>query len=343
MNINIIDYIRGFYLIIIIYSVSLNANEVNIYTHRHYPSDRILFKEFTKQTGIKVNIVKANSDQIMKRLEEEGKYSPADLLLTVDVGRLYYAKQKDLFQPIYSKFLEDVIPSHLRDKDGYWFGVTKRARVIVYNIDTVNPKSLSTYEELTNIKYKGSILTQTSANIYNQSLLASIIAHKGRKEAKIWAEGIRKNFARRPTGSDRDQMRALAAGVAKVAIVNTYYVGQLINSKSFSDKAVSQMIGIFFPNQGKNERGAHINISGIGVTKYAKHKENAIKFIEFLCSPKAQKIFTSINYEYPVNKNITPSKLLQSWGDFKEDDIELYKLGKYNIDAVKIFNEVGWN
>ncbi len=326
-----------------ILGILLYANEVNIYTHRHYPSDKILFKKFTEKTGIKVNVVQANSDQIMKRLEEEGKYSPADLLLTVDVGRLYYAKEKGLFQPIKSKFLEEMIPSHLRDKDGYWFGVTKRARVLVYNIDTVDPKTLSSYEALTSKKYRGAILTQTSANIYNQSLLASIIAHDGEKKAKAWAQGIKDNFARQPTGSDRDQMRALAAGMAKIAIVNSYYVGQLINSKSFSDKAVAQMIGIFFPNQGKNDRGTHINISGIGVTKYAKHRENAIKFIEFLCSKEAQEIFTSVNYEYPVNKNVAPSKLLQSWGHFKEDSIELYKLGQYNAMAVKIFDEVGWN
>ena len=327
---------------IVVLFISLSANEVNIYTHRHYPSDAILFKKFTQKTGIKVNVVQANSDQIMKRLEEEGKYSPADLLLTVDVGRLYYAKEKGLFQPIHSKFLQEVIPSRLRDKDGYWFGVTKRARVLVYNIDTVDPKSLSTYEALTSKEYKGSILTQTSSNIYNQSLLASIIAHKGEKEAKAWAKGVKENFARKPTGSDRDQMRALAAGIAKVAIVNTYYVGQLINSKSFSDKAVAQMIGIFFPNQGENERGTHINISGIGVTKYAKNRDNAIKFIEFLCSKEAQEVFTSVNFEYPVNINVAPSKLLQSWGSFKEDSIELYKLGQYNSEAVKIFNEVGW-
>lgn len=329
-------------LSIVVLVISLNANEVNIYSHRHYPSDKILFKKFTDQTGIKVNVVKANADQIMKRLEEEGKYSPADLLLTVDVGRLYYAKEKGLFQPIESKFLEDVIPSNLRDKENYWFGVTKRARVIVYNVDTVDPKSLSTYEALTSKEYKGSILTRSSTNIYNQSLLASIIAHKGEEEAKAWAKGVRENFARKPTGSDRDQMRALAADVAKIAIVNTYYVGNLINSDKFSDREVAKKIGIFFPNQGKDERGAHINISGIGVTKYAKNRDNAIKFIEFLCSEESQKVFSSLNYEYPANKNVSPSKLLQSWGSFKEDNIELYKLGQNNAKAVKIFNEVGW-
>ena len=217
--------------------ISIYANEVNIYTHRHYPSDQILFDKFTEKTGIEVNIVQANSDQIMKRLEEEGKYSPADLLLTVDVGRLTYAKEKGLFQPIHSTFLEEVIPSNLRDEEGYWFGVTKRARVLVYNVDTVDPKTLSTYDALAGKAYKGSILTQTSSNIYNQSLLASVIAHEGEEKARIWAEGVRSNFARKPTGSDRDQMRALAAGIGKIAIVNTYYVGQLINSKSFSDKS----------------------------------------------------------------------------------------------------------
>ena len=330
------------FLSIVVLLVSLNANEVNIYTHRHYPSDKILFNKFTQETGIKINVVQANSDQIMKRLEEEGKYSPADLLLTVDVGRLYLAKEKGLFQAIKSKFLEEMIPSNLRDSEGYWFGVTKRARVLVYNLDTVDPASLSTYEALTSKDYKGAILTQTSTNIYNQSLLASIIVHKGEKKAKRWAKGVSENFARKPTGGDRDQMRALAAGVAKVAIVNTYYVGQLMHSKNFSDKAVAQRIGIFFPNQGEEDRGTHINISGIGVTKYAKNRANAIKFIEFLSSVEAQKIFTSVNYEYPVNKNVAPSKLLQSWGSFKEDSIELYKLGQNNAKAVKIFNEVGW-
>jgi len=330
------------FLSIVVFVLSLQASEVNIYTHRHYPSDQILFKKFTDKTGIKVNVVQANADQIMKRLEEEGKYSPADLLLTVDIGRLYYAKEKDLLQPIKSKFLEEVIPAHLRDKEGYWFGVTKRARVLVYNIDTMNPKSLSTYEALANKEYRGLILTQSSSSVYNQSLLASMIAHHGEKKAKLWAKAVKENFARKPTGSDRDQMRALAAGIGKVAIVNTYYVGQLINSKNFSDKAVAEMIGIFFPNQGKSERGAHINISGIGVTKYAKNRENAIKFIEFLCSIQAQKVFTATNFEYPVNKNVSASKLLQSWGSFKEDKIELEKLGQNNAKAVKIFNEVGW-
>jgi iron(III) transport system substrate-binding protein len=237
-------------LTLLVLFISLQASEVNIYTHRHYPSDEILFKKFTEKTGIKVNVVQANADQIMKRLEEEGQYTPADLLLTVDVGRLTYAKDKDLLQPIQSKFLEEVIPSNLREKEGYWFGVTKRARILVYNIDSVAPETLSTYASLADKKYKGAILTQSSSSIYNQSLLASIIAHKGEKEAKIWAKGVRSNFARKPTGSDRDQMRALAAGIGKVAIVNTYYVGQLINSKSFSDKAVAEMIGLFFSKPG---------------------------------------------------------------------------------------------
>ena len=201
------------FLSIVVLIISLNASEVNIYTHRHYPSDKTLFKKFTQETGIKVNVVQANAHQIMKRLEEEGKYTPADLLLTVDVARLFLAKKKDLFQPIKSKFLEEVIPSHLRDKDGYWFGVTKRARVIVYNIDTVDPKTLSTYEALASKEYKSNILVRSSTNIYNQSLLASFIAHKGEKEALSWAKGISSNFARKPTGSDRDQMRAAYIGL----------------------------------------------------------------------------------------------------------------------------------
>jgi len=316
------------------------TQEVNIYSHRHYDTDKQLYKMFEKNTGIKVNIVKAKANELINRLESEGKNSPADILITSDAGRLYLAQEKGLLQTINSKILNEAVPENLRQKNGYWFALTKRARVIVYNKDKVNPSELSTYEDLTSPKFKGKVLIRKASNIYNQSLLASMIAHDGEKNAKAWAKGMVNNFARTPKGSDRDQMKAVAANVGDVAVVNTYYVGKLLNSKKTSEVKVGEKMGVFFPNQ--NDRGTHINISGAGVTKYSKNKENAVKLLEFLVSPKAQGMFAEANYEYPVNKNVKPSALLESWGTFREDTLDLEELGKNNAKAVKIFNEVNW-
>ena len=313
---------------------------VNIYSHRHYDVDKQLFRKFTQETGIKVNVVKANADQLIKRLEIEGKNSPADILITVDAGRLHRAKEKRLLQPIRSEVLEKNIPVHLRDHEGYWFALTIRARVIVYAKDRVQPQELSTYEALTDEKWRGKILVRSSQNIYNQSLLASIITTVGPKKAKVWAKGITANFARRPKGNDRDQIKAIAAGIGDVALVNSYYLGKLLSSKDANDRKAAQAVKVFFPNQ--NDRGTHINISGIGVTASSKNKENAIKLIEFLSSPEAQKLFAEANFEYPVSPNVEKCSLVQSWGDFKSAKIDLTQLGKHNYEAVKIFDEVGW-
>ncbi len=323
-------------------SMAYAASEVNVYTHRHYDADKQLYKMFESKTGIKVNVVKAKANELMKRLEKEGVNSPADVFITADVGRLYLAQTKGLLQSVDSEFLNETVPANLREKDGQWFGLTKRARVIVYNKDRVKPSELSTYEDLTTPKWHKRVLTRKASNIYNQSLLASMIASEGREKAKAWAEGIVKNMGRTPAGSDRDQMKAVVAGVGDVAIVNTYYLGKLLNSKKSNEVMVGKKMGIFFPNQGAGERGTHINISGAGVTKSSKNRDNAIKLIEFLLSPEAQSIFANANYEYPVNPDVKPSELLQSWGTFKQDDTPLYKYGVYNAEAVKIFNEVNW-
>ncbi len=318
------------------------SGDVNVYSHRHYDSDTQLFKMFEEKTGIKVNVVKAKADELMKRLEKEGKHSPADIFMTADVGRLYLAQSKGLLQKVDSDYLKEAIPQQLRERDGYWFGLTKRARVIVYNKDTVKPSELSTYEDLTTPKWHKRVLIRKSSNIYNQSLLASMIASKGEKEAKEWAKGMVNNMARTPAGSDRDQMKAVAAGVGDVAVVNTYYVGKLLNSKKSNEVKVGEKMGVFFPNQGEGERGTHINISGAGVTLSSKNRDNAIKLLEFLASPEAQKIFAEANYEYPANPKVKASALIESWGAFKEDQTPLYKYGKYNAEAVKIFDEVNW-
>jgi len=317
------------------------TQEVNIYSHRHYDTDKQLYKMFEKQTGIKVNVVKAKANELIKRLEIEGKNSPADILITSDAARLHLAHTKNLLQSINSEYLNKTVPQNLKQQDGYWYALTKRARIIVYNKDKVNPSSLSTYEALTNENMKGKVLIRKASNIYNQSLLASIIANKGEQEATKWAKGVVKNLARTPKGSDRDQMKAVAAGVGDVAVVNTYYLGMLLNSSKKREVMVGKKMGIFFPNQ--NTTGAHINISGAGVVKYSKNKKNAIKLLEFLVSPKAQDLFAKTNFEYPINKDVEPSALLKSWGSFKEDDLSLELLGKNNEKAVKIFNIVGWN
>ena len=318
----------------------VKQEEVTVYTHRHYPADQELFAQFEKETGIKVNVVNAKADELIQKMETEGEHSPADVLITVDAGRLVRAKDKGLLQSATSENLINTVPTHLRDTDNNWYALTKRARVLVFAKDRVKPEDLSTYEDLTSDKWKKKVLIRSSSNIYNQSLMASIIAHKGEEEATKWAEGIVANMARDPKGNDRDQVKAVVAGEGDVAVVNTYYIGKLLNSKNPEEVKAGEGVTVFFPNQ--EDRGAHINVSGAGVAKYAPNKENAIKFIEFLVSEPAQKVFAQANYEYPVNTKVEASDLLKSWGDFKEDTLSLQKLGENNKKAVLTFDTAGW-
>lgn len=330
--------------LLLLVSSLLSAGEVvNVYSHRHYAVDKKLYKQFKKETGIKVNLIKASSAELIKRIEKEGKYTKADVLLTTDVGMLELARSKGIFQSIESNFLNKTIPLYLKDKDNLWFAITKRARVIAYNLDEVTKEELSTYNDLTSPKYKDRIIVTKSTEVYNQSLLASFIVHKGKEQAKNWAQGIKTNMARKPTGVDKDSLRAIAAGMGDIAIVNTYYIGQLMGGRSLADRATVEMIGVFFPNQAKGETGTHINVSGAGVVKNSKNKTNAIKFIEFLASVKAQEEFAKVNFEYPVNPNAKISQLLKSWGEFKEDKSSLYKIGTKNKEAVKLFHQVHWD
>ncbi len=314
--------------------------EVNVYTHRHYPSDQELFANFEKQTGIVVNVVNASADELIQKMTLEGSDSPADVLITVDAGRLVRAKDKGLLQTVESRILDSIVPPNLQDEDNQWFGLTKRARVIVYAKDRVQPDQLSTYEDLATKKWKNKILIRSSSNIYNQSLLASLIANDGGEAAEDWAEKMVSNMARSPKGNDRDQVKAVVGGEGDLAVVNTYYIGKLINSKDPEETKAGKGVGVFFPNQ--DDRGTHINISGGAVAKYAPNKDNAIKFLEFLVGQEAQSVFANANYEYPVNPAVPPSELLQSWGSFKEDGLPLSKLGKNNKEAVMIFDKVGW-
>jgi len=316
------------------------SSEVNVYSHRHYDTDKKLFKMFEEKTGIKVNVVKAKASALIKRMESEGAKSPADVLITVDAGRLFQAKQKDLLQSINSNYLTTNIPTTYRDKDNKWFALTKRARVAVYRIGSGMDSKLSTYEDLADPKFKGQIMVRSSNNIYNQSLMAAMIAHNGEEYAKKWAEGVVANMAKKPKGNDRYQVKAVANGIGSVAIANTYYIGKMVHNKDESQRESVKKVKIFFP-QFKNG-GTHINVSGAGVAKYAPNKENAIKFIEFMASKDAQKLFAKGNYEYPVLEGVKSSDLVSSWGQFKDDTISINTLGENNKAAVKIFDQAGW-
>ena len=327
-------------LIILISMISFILADINIYTHRHYDSDKILFKKFTDMSGIKVNVIKGSADQLIQRLQGEGKNSPADILLTVDAGRLVRAKDMGLLEPVSSKILTKNIPEMMRDSENHWFGLSVRARVIAYAKDRIKENELSTYEDLADPKWRGKIVVRSSNNIYNQSLLASLINENGSKNALKWAKSVRKNMARKPRGNDRDQARAVASGVADLAIINTYYLGLLANSSDKADREVAEKLNIFFPNQ--NGRGTHINVSGVAVTKSSKNKKEAIRFIEFLTQEDNQRIFSEANYEYPLDYNNSKSKIHLKWGRFKADSIDLSILGKNNAEAVKIFDLAGW-
>ncbi len=326
-------------------NAQVNTNDqengtVNLYTDRHYDTDQMLYDLFTSETGIKVNVVKGKSDELIERLEREGDATQADVLITADAGRLYKAMEKELLQPVDSQILTNNIPQNLRDENNNWFGLTVRARVLVYSEAKTNESELSSYEDLTDSKWKGKLLVRSSSNIYNQSLLASMIAINGEEKAREWAKGIVENFAREPKGNDRDQATAVVSGEGDIAIMNTYYIGKMLSSSNPEEVKVAQNISVFFPNQ--ETTGTHINVSGIGLTKSAQNSQNAIKLMEFLASEEAQEIFAEANFEYPVHPDVQPAELLKSWGEFKTQDINLSLLGKYNKKATEIANEVGW-
>lgn len=317
----------------------LAQGEVNIYSERQEVLIRPLLDRFTKTTGIKTNVVFMKRGTLT-RLKAEGRNSPADIVLTTDAARLIMLDKAGVLQPSESAILAANIPANLRHPEGKWYGLTMRARPIFYNPAKVKPSELSTYWALSDPKWKGRICIRSSSNVYNLSLLSSMIAHEGPEKTLAWAKGFVKNFARSPKGGDRDQIRAVASGECDIAIANTYYMGQLTKSSRASDRKAAETVKIFWPNQ--NSTGTHVNISGAAVTRSAPNKANAIKLIEFLSGNEAQKIYAETVNEYPIKPGVPMSKVVAAWGEFKADDLPLSDLGKYHAQAVRIADQAGW-
>ncbi|MFC3194789.1 Fe(3+) ABC transporter substrate-binding protein [Marinicella sediminis] len=314
--------------------------EVNVYSSRKEALIKPMLDRFTEVTGIRVNLVTGKDDALIERLKAEGAASPADVLMTVDAGRLYRAKSQGLTQAIDSPLLQQSIPPNYRDPDNHWFGLSLRARPIMYAKDRVNPASLTNYASLTTEQWRKKVCIRSSGNIYNQSLVASMLASESTAAVEQWAAALVKNFARQPVGGDRDQIKAVAAGLCDVAVANTYYLFGMLQSEDPTEAAVAQKVGVFWPNQ--QDRGTHVNVSGIAVTKAADHVGHAQRLIEFMIQAESQNWFASANGEYPVVPGTAVHPTLAEWGEFRKDAINLSRLGELNNEAVKIMDRVGW-
>jgi iron(III) transport system substrate-binding protein len=311
--------------------------KVNIYSYREPGLIDPLLKEFTARTGIQTNVVFASAG-LNERLAAEGANSPADLLFTVDAGRLSEAKDAGLTQPADLPSLTTAVPASFRDPAGHWFGLTMRSRVIYASKERVKQEAI-TYEELADAKWKGKICSRSGQHVYNISLLATIIAHKGEAAAEAWAKGVKENLARKPAGGDREQVRDVQAGLCDIAIGNTYYMAAML--KNPDQKAWADAVRIIFPNA--KDRGSHVNISGMALTKSAPNKANAIKLMEFLASEEGQRIYAEVNNEYPVNPKVPVSATVKTWGELKPDALPLENIAKYRKKASEIMDKVGFD
>ncbi len=327
--------------LIIIYSSNLLSKEINIYSHRQPFLINPFLEAFTAETGIKTNIVYSKTG-LAERLQAEGENSPADLILTVDIARLYVYRDKDLLASIDSSLLENNIPSYLRSDDNTWFGLSKRARVIVINKDRVNYEDIKRIEDLSDPKWKGRICSRPGSHVYNRALMSSIISANGEIEAEKWANDLVSNLARRPQGNDRAQVKAIYEGQCDIAIINNYYFGKLKFAEDPKQREWTKNLKLIFPNQENGDRGSHINISGGGVVKFSKNKTEAIALLEYLTNQEAQQLYGKINFEYPVNPKVDLSDELKSWGIFREDQLPIINIAKLAPLAQKIIDRSGW-
>jgi iron(III) transport system substrate-binding protein len=316
------------------------ASELNLYSARHYDSDNALYEAFTAQTGIEVNLLQGDSDQLIARIQREGGASPADVLLTVDVARLWRAEAAGILEPVGSTVLEQRVPAHLRHPDDLWFGFSTRARLIFYRPGTIDPATIATYESLADPTLRGRICIRSSTNPYNQSMLASLIAANGAEAAEQWARGLVANLARAPQGGDTDQLKALAAGECDVAVANHYYYVRMTISQDPAERDAAAKIAVLLPNQG--DRGAHVNIGGAGMVKGAPNRENAVRFLEYLASDDAQARFAAGNYEFPVVAGASLDPALESLRAMRTDPLNVSELGRLNAEAVRIADRAGW-
>ena len=315
--------------------------EVNIYSHRQPFLINPFLEKFTEETGIKTNVVYATKG-LAQRLKAEGKNSPADVILTVDIGRLYIYDDLDLLASIDSDILDKNIPSNLKSPENKWFALSKRSRIIVTSKERVGKGQITKIEDLANQKWKGKICSRPGSHVYNRALMASLILSLGEKEAEEWAKKFVDNLSRRPQGNDRAQVKAIFEGQCDISIINNYYFGKLKYSEDPSQREWAKSVDLIFPNQGVEERGAHINISGGGVAKYSKNKNEAVALLEFLSKAQSQKMYGEINFEYPVNPSVETTKELKSWGSFKSDSLPIISIAQKAYEAQKIIDRVGW-
>ena len=315
------------------------AQEVNVYSSRHYDSDEELYAGFTETTGIEVNRIEGEADELIARMKAEGANSPADVFLTVDAGRIWLADQQGLLQPVESEVLEQRIPESLRHPEGKWFGLSQRARIIFYARDRVEEPP-QTYAALADPKWDGRVCIRSSSNVYNLSLMGSIIEHQGAEGARAWAEGLLANLAREPEGGDTDQLTALVSGACDVAVANSYYFARAMAEPVEGLSEHVDAIGWVMPNQ--ETTGTHVNIAAAGVAAHAPHPENAIAFLEYLTTPGAQEFLANQNHELPVVEGIEVGGVAAMYGDFRRDELNLSALGENQPEAQAIFNEVGF-
>ena len=314
---------------------------LNLYSSRHYHTDEALYAEFTRQTGIKITRIEGGEESLIERIRNEGARSPADVLITVDAGRLWRAEQMGLFQPVKSAMLESRIPANLREPGGLWFGFSTRARLIAFNKARVKPGEIGSYEDLADPKWKGRVCMRSSTNVYNLSLLGALIDHLGEAKAEAWAKGVRTNLAVEPRGGDTDQMKAVAAGLCDVTISNQYYYARLVRSQKPAERKIAEQLGVVMPNQAT--WGTHVNVSGAGVLKNAPHREAAVKFLEYLASDGAQRYFADGNNEWPAVPSVAiDNPVLKALGEFKRDQINVAVLGKNQPSSQKVYDRVAW-
>ena len=334
----------NFILLFALFGNVLMTNEVNVYTSRHYDSDIALYEEFTKETGIKINIISGKGSALLERIKSEGKNSPADIFFTVDAGNLWKVQEYGLFQAIKSKKILLSVPEELRGPNDEWIAVAKRARVFFYNPNKITPNDIKnlTYEDLADDEWRGRIVIRSSSNMYNQSLVASLIANLGEKNTEIWAKSFVKNFARKPQGNDRSQIIAVSNGEADLAIANSYYIGIMLSGSAGTEQLeAARRVKMHFPNQ--KDRGVHINISGAGILKNSPNPSSASLFLEFLLSKRVQKYMVDKSFEYPIVEGVLPSSEISSFGlNFKEDNIAVRQFGELNPDAIRLMDRSGW-